>query len=485
MSMIIDNAALSRVFGSIRNAVTGFGTAKDKTTFNSVATVSPLTHRELSNLFRSSATIKRVVKVFPEDATAAWLSVAVGEGKPVDPLYEYINTIGDRQDRLPREPRYTIQEAFRLAAMFSRLYGNGAVLLGIADGGESADPVNESTIQSIRWCKPIPRNNITRNNINDPLVIRDPDSGLVSQWHPDRVLWFRGEEILDSDDPQARQGFDDSVIQSIFNRFSSYDQGVTAAALMITEYDQAIFSVEGLAEMMNGSDSEKQSIFDRFVSLNLGRSVARAAVLDKSLESFEYQTRNYTGVDALLNALRQEWVSVSGIPSWKLFGTSTGAGLATANTAGLAARFEWAGLVESWMHNHYVPPFERLVSLCFAARDCPISEPTTWEAVVNPTTTLSPLESMELQKFAAERDQINTQAGIYTADEAREQYAATRFTGRVALKETPPPNPEQVRSDWAAGLLDNETALELLGYPNPAQIAARLKEQVSEGYGAY
>lgn len=486
MSMILDNASLSRVFGALRNSITGMGTAKDKTTFAAVAAPSLLTTRDLSNLHRSSSGIRRVIKAYPDDATAAWLHVATGEGEPADLLMEYLHTIGDRPDRQPTEPRYTPQWAFSQAAKWSALYGNGAILMGIADGGESSDPVNMGAIQSVRWLKPIPRQYITRNSRHDDVItVADTDSGAVSQWHLDRVLWFSGAEILDPDDPAYRQGFDDSIVQAVINRFASYDQGVSAAALMIVEFDQAIFGVEGLAEMSNGSAEDKQRIFDRFSSLNLGRSVARATVLDKSLESFEYQSRNYAGVDALLNILRQEWVSVSGIPQWKLFGTSTGSGLATANTAGLAARFEWAGLVKSWMSANYLPHFERLVALCFAARDCPMKEPATWEGVINPTITLSPLELMEVQETAAARDDINIKAGVYTALEARRQYAAVRFTGEIVVEEAPPPNPEQVRQDWAAGLLDAETALGLLGYPNPAQIASRLREQVQDGYSAY
>jgi len=458
-----DSEALSIIFSALANNMTGIGTTRDKSQYARINTlVRELNYQELQSLPRKSRLIRRAIELFPNDAIKAWYKLKFGEDVGVDPQ--------DVQQYL-REVKGNYRQSFRRAASLGRQYGDAFILLGINDGRAPSEPVDERSIQSIRWVRVVRRDELYpdyygrwRIDATNPehyhlnLIKNDEkEDDWGRKWHRDRVLRFSGDRLLDDDVITQNGGYNDSIIQAMFNAWASWEQGLAASSAMLQDYDQFTLGVKGLGNALKGkidpehlkalgldkdADLETiqrlslESLYRRALMLDRGRSVVRGIMYDLDDELPGNIQRRYQGADRIMDRLEDAWAASTGIPKFKLYNLIGSTGISTGVQAATILKFEWASQVNDWADENIREPLERLCKYAMLAKDSPTRGylPKGWEVELPLAATLSPLEQVELQKKVAERDSKNIPLGIYTAEEARRQYETAEFDYNLVLE---------------------------------------------------
>lgn len=495
----LDNAALVgtfRQFAAISNSQAGFGTSRSKSSWvrPSVELVR-LTRQELQALPRKDAILARAIELFPRDARSAWLRIAFGKSAEGPAALErYLFNLGSRRrEGLTEEERraalLTPQAAFERAAVWARQYGDAFVLIGVADGRAPSQPIDWANVRSLRRLAVLDRYQVRPRywlgSASDPEhyeIIGGPGEpgAPAGLWHRDRVLRFPGKELDDSS-LRSNGGYHDSILQSLFFAWAQWMQGLQSSAEMLVDYDQAIFKSAALAEQLGEdfaaqNELERNAILERLLAFDLMRSTARVAAIDKELEEFEYVHRNYSGAQEIQRNLQEAFIAVTGIPRSKLLGQLPSSGISTANTAGLAERYEWGWRLADWSARNYLPHYQRLVEIAIAAADSPLAgEPDDWRIEVGETMQYTLTERQEQRKLAAETDEKNIAARIYTNLEARGRYAGAEWSSEIILDEkqtallasaSAPPAPEEPA-------------------PNPEEVVQEKEEPFLEKYDDY
>ncbi|NEP10182.1 MAG: DUF1073 domain-containing protein [Symploca sp. SIO2C1] len=459
-----DSEALGIIFAALSNNMTGVGTARDKSQYAHInIDVRELTYEELTNLPRKSRLIRRAIHLFPNDAVKAWYKLKFGEDVGVDPqsVQQYLRGV-----------RGNYRKAFRRAAALGRQYGDAFILLNIVDGRAPDEPVDEERIRSIRSLKVARRDELYpdyygrwRGDTTDPehyrlnLIGNDGSKDTWgSRWHRDRVLRFSGDQILDNDAITENGGYNDSIIQAMFNAWVSWEQGLAASSAMLQDYDQFTIGIKGLSRIIKGditSPKELEALglddnadqitkqrvaiehlYRRGLMLDRGRSVVRGLMYDLENEEPGSIQRRYQGADKIMDRLEDVWAASTGIPKFKLYNLIGSTGISTGVQAATILKFEWASQVNDWADENLREPLERLCKYAMLARNSPTGGylPKGWEVELPLALKLSPMEQVELQKKVAERDSKNIPLGIYTAEEARRQYETAEFDYNLVLE---------------------------------------------------
>lgn len=462
-----DSAALARVFSALGNINTGLGTGRDKGASVAI-NIDPyiLDREELSALPRQSAILKRVICLYPEDAAADWINFTFGKSKENPAvILDYM------RDLALKEGHYSVREAFKEASIIGRQHGDGFCLLGVADGRVPSAPIDWDAINSLRWIKPMSRYQLMPDrmmgaDVKHPkfYVIKSHAQAVLpntegqkqvmdgSIWHSDRVLRFPGERLYD-DALISNGGYNDSILQAMFNAWSAYQQGLMASSAMLADYSQMVFKSERLAEQVstsnNGARNGENKVLDRLLALDMGRSVAKAILIDKSLEDAEYVNRTYGGADSILKALLEDWVAASDMPGDKLLGRTSASGIS--NHPGEQTRFEWALCVAQWQETNWRSHLEYVCRIIMLASDGPTGGtiPDGWGLSFKDTLKLTRKEDMELRLMVAERDEKQINLGIYSVEEARNsEYGGAEFSAEVTLSQEVPTT-DDARTDYS------------------------------------
>src|SRR5207237_1033763 len=116
-----------QVWDSLRNLVSGLGTAKDPTTASHYA-YCELNREQLTAAYRANWVARRVVDAVAEDATREWRGWQADQKR--------IEAIEDL------EKVFDLQRKLRLAIVRARLYGGAALLLGVDGSGNPDEPLD-------------------------------------------------------------------------------------------------------------------------------------------------------------------------------------------------------------------------------------------------------------------------------------------------------------------------------------------------------
>ena len=464
-----DSRVLIEAFTEIRNEMTGVGTKRDKSALGSANVIVPrLPDIALQNLPRISGMIERAVFLhILHGFRGNWYKLKVGEGENPEKLQRYINKL-----------KGGFRKSMRRCAALGRQWGDGFAVLGIDDGGLPDEPVNEDNIRSVRWIKTYTINEMRVERGREFTVIpHDPEyyrlyvKGVLSpdyeelpeddsvrlssnyiglrdrktitdfRWHKSRVVRISGKYLYD-EALRETGGYHDSVIQSMFNAWAQWNQGLAASSSMLQDYDEFTLGIQGLGDSINPdlkSEEEinkaRKKIVQRGLTIDLSRSVARGLIYDKEHEIPGTLTRSYSGADKIMERLEDTWCAVSSVPKFKMFNTIGSTGLATGVQAATVLKIEWAILVQEYLEDSCRDELEKIAKYCALAMDSPIDSNTESLEVEFPlSAVLSPLETAELQKIISERDKNNIESGLYTGLEARYAYERAEFDINLNLE---------------------------------------------------
>jgi hypothetical protein len=158
----------------------------------------------------------------------------------------------------------------------------------------------------------------------------------------------------------------------------------------------------------------------------MGMSTVKGLMLDAENESASFISRNYGGVDQILDRLLELLVANSGMPRTKLLGSSnTGA----FSEGGLSDRYEWADCISGYQQLFLHQPVKQLYRYLFLAADSPTrgALPAAWDFEWAETLQLTKLEQATLEETLGKADMLALRNGTLHPREVRE----SRYGGQT------------------------------------------------------
>jgi phage-related protein (TIGR01555 family) len=299
---------------ALLNTLTGMGTDKDKAA-NTFFLAREMDRLQLDAAYRSDWISRKGVDIPAYDATREWRSWEASS----DDLTA-ITTL---------EKNLGVQRKTMMALTRGRLYGGGAIIMGV-DQGLSTDELQVEDVQKgdLKFLHVVNRYEMSTGpiewNIMSPYFgqpqyydRQNPGAGTTIRLHPSRVVRFIGMELPDWN---FSVGWGDSVLQAVADAIIATGMVNSSAAQLIAESKIDIVKIPGLSENIANAKYE-DLLKKRFASANAIKSVFSMLIVDKE-EEWDRIENNYRG---LPDVIKLYLLIVSGaldIPATRFLGQS-------------------------------------------------------------------------------------------------------------------------------------------------------------------
>lgn len=419
---------------SFVNWWTGLGDETRDKRLGAETTVYEITQSDAEDLYRGDDLGAVVAEKLPQEMLRKGFEVAVEEDREAsENVSKKLGDLGARK---------ALQEAL----VWARVYGGGAVFLGVDDGVfDLSKPLDPAKVKGVRFLTVFNRWELTaKDYYADPL---NPKYGspktfyLHPLWlnaeasaagrtnvviHESRLLIFDGVPVTRRQ-RIANQGWGDSIYIRVYEVLRDFNMTWSAAANLLTDWAQGIYRIKGLNELLASGDDD--ALLKRLQLLDRNRSVARAIVLDAGdsttdqPEDFKRETAVLSGVPEILQQFALRLAAAARMPVTMLMGQSP-AGL---NATGENDAEHFDDQVAALQTEILLPPVRRLVELLFGAKDGPTTGqvPENWNIRFHPLDQLNDKEEADRRLKVAQADQIYLQEGVVTPEEV----AVSRFGG--------------------------------------------------------
>jgi phage-related protein (TIGR01555 family) len=407
-----------RLDGVLANLVTGMSTSRDRFTHTTIAPTEFLSEGQLDSLYIGSWLCRKVVDIFPSEATRAGWDIGLGDdSKAKRSKSDALVAAGERL-RLRRH----IRDGLRLA----RLTGGAAVILLVDDGTDNqeglAKEIDWKRLRSIKglyaldrwriWPDPswggvgMPELYQFNSSRDAELARRGIDTLQTLTIHSSRVLRFEGLPL-----PwrwrQHHNWWGMSVLQSLWDVFKRFETGQQSAAQILHDFDVYCHKMPGLAKMI--SAGEEDLIRNRVHLMAEMRSTMRTIVLSGEEEG-QFMTRSAAGISDVLDRLKEEVTGATSIPHTKLWGESP-SGL---GATGRSEDRSFAQDVAQYQEDFAEEPLRQFYSTLMRCSQGPwkgAEPPEDWQIVFRPTFVRTEEETADLYSKTASADSqwINSQ----------------------------------------------------------------------------
>ncbi len=445
-----------------QNQVTGFGTSVDKTTYSQFVGTLPLADQQLSNLYHGDDLAARMVDVVPDEMLREGFSLDLDDADLTAAVAEHLDNL--RIDQ-------SLADGWR----WGRLYGGAGLLLGADDGRPASSPLVPERAKSLSYLYTLDRRYLWPlsyyTDRGNPKLGR-PETYMVSTVsahddaqgfavvHESRLVLFGGAST-GIRERESNNSWDYSVLHRAVEVLRSFNTGWKAVEVMLTDANQAVFKMQGMAEMIS---AEGQEAFKRRMQLvDMCRSVMRAMVVDGGgkvgnrdvpAEEFLRHSVSFDSIPQTLDKFMLRLAAAVQIPVTILMGQSPAGMNATGESD-----FRWFyDRIKSEQNRKLAPIIRRIVKVALATKqfnraDAPVTVkfPPLWSE--------SPLAAAQTRAAQVTADAANVTAGIFLPEEvALHRGRADGYDTDLVLDE----NARKVRED----VLKDE--LKHLGDPAPA-----------------
>jgi len=363
-----------------QNAMTGFGTSRDKIQYGRYRANLELDWNELESLFYSDDVAAKLVEKRPEEAFRRGYELLNPDDQeavaPVLELAKELDVDGKMQE----------------GSTWGRLYGGALVVIG-AEHGAPNTPLDEENPGEVRFLNVVDRRFIrVKEYYTDPLSPKygQPkiytisasvagDGAPVVDVHESRTIRFDGIPV----DVRTRQllgGWTYSVLQRPYDVMRTFATAFQAAGILTADASQAVFKMKGLFEMI--ASGEKDRLQTRMAMVDMSRSSARAVLLDSDGEDFQRIATSFTGLPEMLDRMMMRLASSIDMPVTILMGRSP----AGQNATGDSDFQHWYDSIASQQKKEFSPKLLRLYRILSKGKLknasiewCPLAEMTDQE----------------------------------------------------------------------------------------------------------
>ena len=488
------------------NPLTGIGSQGDKTVHGAFHSVWRVLDQELVNLWNGSDIAKKIVELTPKEMFRCGYDL---EGDDVSE-----SEANEFRDWLVEMFAFddTVLEGFR----WGRLFGGGLLIMGLNDGREMWEPLDEKNIRSFDYLNWVDRRyayaqsqyaqlnspNYGRvevylisnaiagagwNNYGDVRPI-PPDtlkkSGAnISLVHESRCVRFDGN-AADIVTRQRLAGWNWSVLQVVYDAMRQFEHAFDSASYLLSDASQGVFKLHGLLKAI--TTGQKQAIADRVMIMEQTRSVMRGVALDagnsegKGSEEFTRIATTFGGVADMLDRMMLRLCAATGYPATELFGMSP-AGL---NATGENDTRKWYDQIASLQRSELSPRQRRILRLAGLAKNSPIKgKDIKWRINYKPLLRPTDLEVAQARFQKAQAANIYLEQGVVTAPEVAvelgDEYPHLDIAAREKMLEHPTFDPHSV-AEQAQG---PEDAGEPLSPSTPMAVTGKQKPKSKSGIG--
>lgn len=413
------NEVVRRVDGWI-NTYTGLGTALDKAAFT---THSPQTRQSPlynESLFHDNRIARRCVELPAQEMVRVGFDI-----ETADANY-------DQAALMDRWRELDLDSMMARATALAKATGGAGLVLGVDDGNDTALPLNEAKIKSLRWVRLvgrqalIPKKHYSVNSDKFGSVelyeVRFPGSssdGQPSQLvHESRVVLFDGEWVTDTRRAE-NGGWGDSAFHSLEEGLAAVGSSFQSLGHMLVDSSQAVMKIKDLHQIMAMNSEGDDAIRQKLRLVQMGRSIARAIVLDADGEEFSYHDRSFAGVTDSVYATMYFLSALSGIPVTLLFGMSPG-GLQATGEADI--EFFYSRIANDQV-TYLKPRHSRLLKIVMLALGKGM--PAKWDIAYRPLRQMTEKQKAELRKLTSEADAIDITNQVLLPEEV----AISRYGG--------------------------------------------------------
>lgn len=430
-----------RIDSTLLNRLTQLGTDGDKAEHTTVGTPIVFTKLQVERLYKNKL-LQRVCDAIPESAILRGWEITLGE--KANP--KIINGINTYQEELE------LAVKFKQAQIQANIYGGAVIIMAIDDGRPASDPVNTENIKSVKNLYVRDRYKV-RPVIEDALDVLDPDhyeyliSGNVEaqklqklfgkqvqqgknygyKIHKSRIIRFDGVEWT-PDMAAENQGWGGSVLEAVWEDFRDYRTGLKSVGTMLQDFSLFIYSIKNFSKIVKANDEDE--LRNRIKLLQMMTSVFGGLAIDAEGEKIEYATRNFGGVDAIIDRQRDAFIGAANIPHDQLFGESP-SGL---GATGESEERNWSHTVEKFQASRWAKPLRKALRYIFLATDSPTKgkEPLDWGIKFLNMMPESESDKAASRSTQAQTDNTYVTAGVLLPEEIRK----SRFGGSEYSFET-------------------------------------------------
>lgn len=423
-----------RRFDSWVNALTGLGGMRDKATYNAFNRMAALPDDLLAALYHGDDIAARIVAALPEEAFKHGFEVtSQGSDTDAGAADDDKKTINSELERL-----CVANDALE-AAVWGRLFGGAALLLGADDGKNPEEPLEDERVTSLTYVSVIDKRDLWPNTYyGDPEDEKfgEPETYRIQRYSPNsavtmaenavvhetRIIRFGGA-LTSRRDRSYNNGWDMSVLQRVYDVLRQANGNWQSACHLMTDMSQAVYKIDGLIQML--AAGQGGVIQTRMELVEQSRSTVRAVVLDAASESFERTATPMNGVDTMIDKTWQRLAAAARMPVTVLMGTSP-AGL---NATGESDIRGWYDQIRTFQES-IEPKLNRIIKLIAIANG--IGNPEEWHVKFPSIWQMTPVEEATYRKTVAETDAIYEGMGALLPEEI----AIARFGGCEYSAET-------------------------------------------------
>lgn len=332
-------------------------------------------------------------------------------------------------------------EAWRAAQTWADVQGGALLVLGLADGGDLDEVLDERRLVALQWAKVYDRTQIhieSWHGAEDGLLAGTPriyriwPGGLGAYRsntagsftvHASRCQLFLGVQ-LDAEAAAEQEGFGDSRYQRMWDALEGLGAGRRNANSVLYELAVTVYKMAGVSGWL---DHEKRAqISAMFGQRNFFKSRHRAVLLNKDGEDMDFKSPRLEGVDKLLRLHMEDVSSIADIPLTRLYGMSPGG----MNATGESDLENYYSGLEARRARQLTPCLEHVLALALVASDGPThgNIPEGWSVHLPALWEMSQTEQAQNDKTRAEEVTALVQQGVILREEARARLQATGYT---------------------------------------------------------
>lgn len=409
---------IQRVIAAVRNdgwsnALSGVGTRnRDKTKSHLPCAVTVLTPDTLDALWHGDDLAQRIVKDLVEDALRQGFEFADEDDE---------SEASDASELNKALSKWGIADVMLRADIWGRLYGAGFIMLGVDGAGLPNEPLDDERVPvgGLKFLEVYDRRDVViaqrymdalSPKFDQPELYRitgvtgEGSRGVI---HETRMIRFDGS-LTSRREKIGNQGWDHSVLQRCFDVLQQCNSNWQSIGHLMSDFGQGVFKIKNLIQLL--AAKEHNVIQTRMELLDMGRSTARAIMLDADKEDFERKATPLQGASDMLDRSWQRLSASAEEPLTRLFGMSP-SGL---NATGESDIRLWYDRVQEHREKVIGPRLERAAGIVarsegIAADGLALCWPSLWQQ--------TPAQEEETEKKRAETDKIYIDAGVVLPEE--------------------------------------------------------------------
>jgi phage-related protein (TIGR01555 family) len=391
---------------TLTNLVSGMGTlSRDKAASNQYS-FTEIPHPQLENAYRSDWVAGKAVDIPAEDATSEWRAW---------------NATTDQISLLEQcEQQMGVQAKVESALKKARLYGGGAIVIGIKGQEDVTKPIELERVKQgdLQYLHDVSRWELSADEIDWDLGSEyfgrpkhyqlSTGTDLSVDIHPSRVVHFNGRD-LPSRRTAGYTGWGDSIIQRIDDavKHAAIPQQQIATLLMESNVD--IIKIPNFMAQVT-TEAYRAKLIERWQLAAVMKSINRGLILDKD-EEWTKLTPNFSGLKDLAMMYMEIASGASDIPATRMLGKSPD-GLSATGQSDLENYYKMIGNVQK----NRVSPSLRTLDECII-RSALGSRPPEIYYTWRPLWTLSETQKTDnfLKKTQGIVNLVNT--GLFSVEQ--------------------------------------------------------------------